>query len=154
MKHSRSQERTRRSLKLSDVLRGVTAPLLDGKDITAGRLLMEWPAVVGDKIAAVTAPVKCARRKDSAVLHVAVSAAHALEIQHMEPFILERISCYFGYQAVTKLQLSQMAEDDMDVAPSMEKDRMAPRRNMPSSEWVKGADRLNKALNDLSAVSH
>ncbi len=35
------------------------------------------------------------------------ASARALELQHMEPQILEKIATYFGYAAVTRIHLTQ-----------------------------------------------
>ena len=42
-----------------------------------------------------------------AALRVRVGGAAALEIQHMEPQIIERVNGYFGYRAIDRLQLVQ-----------------------------------------------
>ena len=68
------------------------------------RLLTDWAAVVGDRMAQVCLPEKLAR---DGALTVRVSPAFALELQHLEPKILERIAGYFGHRAVTRLKLRQ-----------------------------------------------
>ena len=40
-------------------------------------------------------------------LTLRVEAGYALEVQHLEPQLLERINGYFGFQAVTRLRLLQ-----------------------------------------------
>ena len=68
------------------------------------RLLTDWAAVVGDRMAQVCLPEKLAR---DGALTVRVSPAFALEMQHLEPKILERIAGYFGHRAVTRIRLRQ-----------------------------------------------
>lgn len=68
------------------------------------RLITDWGAVVGERLAGVCLPEKLAR---DGALSVRVSPAFALELQHLEPQILERIAGYFGHRAVTRLKLRQ-----------------------------------------------
>ena len=46
--------------------------------------------------------------KLDATLHVDVLAARALEIQHREPVLLERINVVFGYKAISKIAIRQV----------------------------------------------
>jgi len=68
------------------------------------RLLTDWAAVVGERLAEVCLPEKLAR---DGALSVRVSPAFALELQHLEPKILERIAGFFGHRAVTRIKLRQ-----------------------------------------------
>jgi hypothetical protein len=75
-----------------------------------GGLIAHWPAVVGEEIARATAPLKISfprgeRREGTLTLRVA--GAHATEIQHLVPQILERINGYLGYGAIARLKLEQ-----------------------------------------------
>jgi len=81
------------------------------------RLLTEWAAVVGDRLADVCRPEKLAR---DGALTVRVSPAFALELQHLEPKVLERIAGFFGHRAVSRLKLRQGA---------VETDKPEARRN-------------------------
>jgi hypothetical protein len=40
-------------------------------------------------------------------LHIRVSGALALELQHLQPQVIERINGYFGYRAITRIALQQ-----------------------------------------------
>lgn len=68
------------------------------------RLLTDWAAVVGERLAEISLPEKLSR---DGALTVRVSPAFALELQHMEPKILERIAGFFGHRAVTRIKLRQ-----------------------------------------------
>lgn len=75
-----------------------------------GDVLIRWPDIVGPELAGHTVPEKLQRwRGDSAgaILHVRVSSAAALGIQHKTPIILERINTFYGYRAVDRLKLIQ-----------------------------------------------
>ena len=67
-------------------------------------MLNDGPDIVGRPLADYTAP---ARLSADGVLEVRVSGGWALELQHLEPLVLDRIASYFGYRAVTRLALIQ-----------------------------------------------
>jgi hypothetical protein len=68
------------------------------------RLLTDWQAVVGERLAEVCLPEKLSR---DGVLTIRVSPSFGLELQHLEPKILERIATFFGHRAVSRLKLRQ-----------------------------------------------
>lgn len=86
-----------------------------------GTILTDWPAIVGEAIAAVSAPERLSfppgTRRD-AVLHVRVAGPLALELQHLEPQIIERINMHFGYPAVARLRILQGPLPRRPAAPA------------------------------------
>ncbi|MBC6440940.1 MAG: DUF721 domain-containing protein [Rhodospirillales bacterium] len=68
------------------------------------RLITDWAAIVGERLADVCVPEKLARDR---ALTVRVVPAFALELQHLEPRVLERIATFFGHPAVSRLKLRQ-----------------------------------------------
>jgi len=68
------------------------------------RLVTDWQAIVGERLAEVCLPEKLGR---DGALSIRVAPAFALELQHLEPKILERIATFFGHRAVTRLKLRQ-----------------------------------------------
>jgi hypothetical protein len=73
------------------------------------RLLLDWPAIVGEALARQTVPERLQRPRGEGggVLHVRVAGAFALELQHLEPVVIERINAHFGHAAVARLKLTQ-----------------------------------------------
>jgi len=110
------------------------------------RLLTEWENIVGKNLAAWSAPAKLIKERKKgagAVLHVQVYASGvALEMQHMEPAILERIATYLGYRAVGKLKLIQCP---MPVATEQE---TPSRCSAPLSE--KAQETLHMLTDDVA----
>jgi hypothetical protein len=45
--------------------------------------------------------------RSAGTLHLRVQGSLALELQHLEPVVLERINSYFGYRAVVRLRIQQ-----------------------------------------------
>ncbi len=78
------------------------------------RILSEWPAIVGSKLSTYSIPQKLVmpqNKKEGGTLHILVASARALELQHMQPMIIDNISTYFGYKAVAKLKFVQTGSD-------------------------------------------
>jgi hypothetical protein len=74
-------------------------------------ILNYWPDIVGERLASYASPEKLSRPRQrdqyaqGGVLTIRVSGPLGLDIQHMEPQILERINAYYGFQAVTRLHI-------------------------------------------------
>ena len=83
-------------------------------------LLADWQAVVGADIAAKALPERLdfprGERRDG-TLHLSVAGAWALALQHLEPQLVERINSYFGYPAVVRLKLHQVAMPPQHEVP-------------------------------------
>lgn len=91
------------------VIGDVTAPVLGKRGFVGADVVADWGAIIGDSLAAATAPEKMAfDRGGSGTLHIRVaSGAAAAEIQHQEPKIIERINAHYGYRAVARLRILQ-----------------------------------------------
>ena len=74
-------------------------------------LIADWQNVVGTTIARCSQPLRLTfartkERRDGTLL-LRVVPGFALELQHLEPQLLERINSHFGYSAVAKLKFQQ-----------------------------------------------
>jgi hypothetical protein len=101
---------------LAATLPGVARTAIGRRGFAEGGLLTDWPAIVGADIAARSLPLKLVfapgsaergRARRDGVLHVRVAGPLALELQHLEPLVVERINGYFGYRAVARLKIQQ-----------------------------------------------
>jgi hypothetical protein len=94
---------------LAETVQILTEPALKKRGLANVALVAEWPQIVGEAIGKWSMPEKLVfppRQNRAGVLHVRVgSSAMALEFQHTEPVIIERINVYFGYPAVARLRL-------------------------------------------------
>ena len=74
-------------------------------------IVTKWPQIVGDDMARHTVPEKIVFSRDGATggtLHLKTdSGAFAMELQHNEPQVIERINTFFGYRAVVRIKLIQ-----------------------------------------------
>jgi hypothetical protein len=73
-------------------------------------IVSRWPLIVGRGLAAHCAPERlayAANQPGGGTLHLRAEGGFALELQHLEPMILERINTYYGYRAVARLVIKQ-----------------------------------------------
>ncbi len=111
-------EKEKRTASGLNQLAAETMPLLrrliDKKNSMTIDIFMYWKQIVGDEMAEYSLPEKIAFRNNerkNGVLTIAVAnGAFALEIQHREKFILEKINSFFGYQAVGSIRIRQSIE--------------------------------------------
>lgn len=98
------KQRQNKALRASALLNGAAGKLYRKQGFASAEVLTEWPRIVGDRLAGATSPEKLSR---DGTLTVRVSPAFALELQHLEPQVLERIATYFGHRAVRRMKLVQ-----------------------------------------------
>jgi hypothetical protein len=118
--------------RLPDLLSGLLDPAARRRGLAEAKLLTEWPTIVGPPLATRCQPIRLGKSTDRQgsvlVLHVAGTAA--LELQHSEVQVLERINGFFGYPAVGRLHLIQ--------APP----RRSSSRPLPVNRSVSAADEI------------
>ncbi len=88
----------------------IAGPGLGKNGLGEAQLIRHWRDIVGERLARGTVPEKLSfsrgERRDG-TLRLGVVPGLALEIQHNEPIVLERINAFLGYRAVTRLALRQ-----------------------------------------------
>lgn len=95
---------------LYKALEQVTRGTFKKRGLAEARIITEWHRIVGDTLANRTLPCKLSfpkGQREGGTLQLTVSSGWALEVQHLEPVILERIATYFGYKAIGKLHITQ-----------------------------------------------
>ncbi|MGE0153921.1 MAG: DUF721 domain-containing protein [Reyranellaceae bacterium] len=110
-----SQENTTRRGGMRSV--GASLPRIAGKyagkRAPLAQLRAVWPEIAGRDIAAQSLPEKLvglARGKESdrpAALRIRCSGVAALELQHRQSELVERINAFFGYRAIDRIALAQ-----------------------------------------------
>jgi len=148
------ENRTNALLSLAVTLPKVTRRTLGRHGLAEGALVTDWSAIVGQNIAERSLPLRLSftgGERREGTLHVRVSGALALELQHLEPQILERINGYFGYRAVGRLRIHQGPVPDQNSSRGP-----LPSRPSPAAEAEIGAlvsavadDGLRQALQGL-----
>ena len=92
--------KARQAQPLSSLIQRITAGSFEARGLAAAGIAAEWPAIVGETVAACSWPD---RLRADGTLRICVSGPVAVELQHLEPQILERIAAYYGYRAVTRI---------------------------------------------------
>lgn len=107
------------------MVRGGTRPLaasvgdlsksvLGKRGFAEAGLVTGWENIVGAELAESCWPDRLsfpAGRRDGATLRIRVSGGLSLELQHMEPQLLERINGHFGYRAVERIAIIHAPPD-------------------------------------------
>lgn len=94
---------------LHKIVEPLTRPLFKSRGMAGTRLLSDWPRIAGEQLADHCLPEKLSfpgGGKTDGTLTVAVENGFSLEVQHMQPVLLERINAYYGYPAVKRIVIS------------------------------------------------
>jgi hypothetical protein len=103
---------------LADLVQAAIDPVLRRHGFGHSGLVLFWDDIVGERLAAMSQPVKVlwpARQIDRAeengpapaTLIVRVETGFALELQHLAPIVIERVNAHFGWRCVSRLLLKQ-----------------------------------------------
>jgi hypothetical protein len=103
---------------LAELIDECLAPALAAQGFAASDIVVGWPEIVGDRLAARSEPVKMEwpRRpkhtgpdepSEPATLVVRCESAFALELQHMVPVLIERVNARYGWRCVGRILLRQ-----------------------------------------------
>lgn len=85
---------------------GLAKKALGRRGFAEAGLVTDWGGVVGPELAASCWPDRLTfppGRRDGGSLRLRVDGGFALELQHMEPQLLERINGHFGYRAIERI---------------------------------------------------
>lgn len=98
---------------LADLVGPSIRPVLGRHGFGEADVLMHWPEIVGAALAEQCHPLRLQWRRGSpgteqpATLVVRVESAAALQVQHMEAVILDRVNRYLGWRCVGRLAFRQ-----------------------------------------------
>jgi len=139
----------------------IAAPLTRAAGAPRGfaehRLLTDWPSVAGAEFAQSCRPVKVGYRgKDAglgATLVLEADGARATEVAHMAPQIIERVNQVYGYRAISRIRVVQIAGGAGGFAGAQAAFDDPPPLDMPASPDISGVqdDGLRAALARLEA---
>ncbi len=101
----------------------ITKPIFGSHGFADGAVVKDWPTIVGAHLGAHSAPEQITYpqgRKNAGTLHLKIdNGALAIELQHLEPVLVERINGYFGFRAVDKLKITQGPVPERAEAPPL-----------------------------------
>src|ERR671916_1917577 len=103
---------------LAEFLDACLSPSLAAQGFATSDIIMAWPEIVGERLAAFTQPLKIEwkrkaphadpeTRPDPATLVIRAESAFALELQHLAPTVIDRVNTYYGWRCIGKLVLKQ-----------------------------------------------
>jgi hypothetical protein len=79
-----------------------------------GEVLAQWDAIVGEKLAGHTRPLRIrwpkqahSMQKYGGILVIRATPGFALELQYEGPRLIERLNGYFGYGAISAIKIVQ-----------------------------------------------
>lgn len=96
---------------------------ISAEDMVEVDIMLNWIDIIGDNISSYCRPLKAKfnPKNNCRTVYVEVPAGgFALEIQHKEKYIIEKINSYFGYNAIHKLNISQNM--NMQIKKNISKD--------------------------------
>lgn len=109
--HAKARKRRPGLRALAASLPQVTKRAFARRGLSGAELARQWPAIVGSELAGRCRPRRLRfprpREAIDGELVLRIAPAWALEIQHLEGPLLERINSFFGYRAVCRLILQQ-----------------------------------------------
>lgn len=94
---------------IEDLVHGAARKAFRKQGFIEASILTKWPLIVGELLSTHCLPERMyfpRGKKTGATLTIRAEGAFALELQHLEPMILERINVFFGYRAVEKLRIT------------------------------------------------
>ncbi|MDE0779997.1 MAG: DciA family protein [Alphaproteobacteria bacterium] len=86
-----------------------TSPIRRKRGFFEASVFSDWNAIVGPELGDQCVPMRLARgpEGEGGTLHVRVTGPLALELQHLEPQVIERINSFYGFRAIARLRMHQ-----------------------------------------------
>lgn len=138
-----AEERRGRLRAIAAEVPKIAGAALGKRGFAEAQLVAQWPAIIGESLAAGVSPDRLSfprgERRDG-TLHLRVAPGLALEVQHREPVLIERINAFFGYRAVARLALTQ--------GPPAQPAPPPPRRRPLKAEERQSLDQRLQAIED------
>lgn len=141
---------------LGETVAKVTAPIMSKQGFASGAIVTEWPAIVGEHMAARSNPEKVIHSRDKnagGTLRLCVaSGGVATEFQHLEPLLLDRINTYFGYPAIARLQFVHRPMPHKTAPPPPRPRPLTPEEEQRLADSLAGIEdpKLRQSLQDLA----
>jgi hypothetical protein len=143
-------KRPRNAAPLADLVGKTIGEAFARQGFAAVEIVTHWPEIVGEDLAKRSEPMKLTwpRRDDPdsvGVLQVRVEGAYALEIQHLQPVIIERVNRYFGWRCVGRLAIRQ--------GPVAPRRKRPPVRKEPAAAEIEQSRRAIGPFEDEALAS-
>ncbi len=112
---------------ISATVEKITRPIFGKRGFGQGSMIANWENIVGNVLAGHTFPEQISyprNQRNNGTLHLRIdSPALALELQHIETQLLDKINTYFGYRAVAHIRIIQgvLPEKNLNALPEKRK---------------------------------
>ena len=103
-------KRRKKQLSLARAAEPLISQALRARGHATLEVIRRWPHIVGAELAAASEPVEMKMRgkmRSEGVLTVRVESGFAVLFEHRKPYLIDRINSYFGFQAVSQINLKQ-----------------------------------------------
>jgi hypothetical protein len=140
---------------LAALLPDVARKSLRSGGATLARLITDWPTVIGEKLAQHCVPRRLIDRApegEGATLVLAARGPVAIELQHLEPVLIERINGHLGYGAIKRIRLVQDAPPKARVRASRHVVPTGPSEASPPAVDIVEDEELRAALARLGSA--
>lgn len=107
----------KRVRQLAELIEPCLGRVVAKQGFSGADILVSWPEIVGERLGALSQPVKVdwpRRPRDGArassepgALVVRAESAAALELQHLAPLVIERVNAFYGWRCIGRLVLKQ-----------------------------------------------
>ncbi len=138
---------------LADLVGAAIDPVLARQGFGQADLVLYWDDIVGERLAAMSRPIKLqwptrGRNLGSqgfgadapATLVVRVETGFALELQHLSGAVIERVNAHLGWRCVSRLSLKQ--------GPVERRAATTPARSAPDPAAARAAENLVTDITD------
>ena len=129
---------------ISATVEKITRPIFGKRGFGQGSMIANWENIVGNVLAGHTFPEQISyprNQRNNGTLHLRIdSPALALELQHIETQLLDRVNTHFGYRAVAQIRIIQ------DVLPEKNIHALPEKRKIT----IKEQNDLNEDLNIIN----
>jgi hypothetical protein len=105
-----SAKRQARTCHVGPLIIDAITPICQQNGFIQARILLEWEYIVTPQFAQFCTPLKVtfpSKQRNNGRLLLRTTSSMATELSYLEPHILNRINQYFGYQAISKINLLQ-----------------------------------------------
>ena len=112
---------------ISATVEKITRPIFGKRGFGQGSMIANWENIVGNVLAGHTFPEQISyprNQRNNGTLHLRIdSPALALELQHIETQLLDRVNTHFGYRAVAHIRILQgiLPENNINALPEKRK---------------------------------
>jgi hypothetical protein len=133
---------------IAALMPSITGPAFRRRSPAIARLLIDWEAIVGPALAAITTPERCV----AGTLSLACAGPVALELQHLAPKLIERINTHLGRSLVTKLRFHQVPlcpfrpPTARTIGPEVEEILRARLDSFPQGALREALERLGRTI--------